>query len=55
MTMTPEDFAKLQSGLLFHAEEQTKLIKRIGDKVEFLGWMIVVLVLIVLSLAAYHR
>jgi hypothetical protein len=53
--MTPEEFAQLQRVLTANAQEQTRLLKRIGDKVEFLGWCIVILVLIVLSMAAYHR
>lgn len=49
--MTPDEFAQLQRTLTANAQEQTRLLKRIGDKVEFLGWAIVIALLILLGMS----
>lgn len=49
--MSPEEFADLQRALTANAQEQTRLLKRIGDKVEFLGWMIVIALLILFGVS----
>lgn len=52
--MTPDEFAQLQRALLEANAEQNKLLKRIGDKVEFLGWTIVIALAIILAMSFRH-
>lgn len=46
--MTPEEFADTQRKLLDTNQEQNKLLRRIGDGVQFLAWVIAIAIAITL-------
>jgi hypothetical protein len=46
--MTPDEFAETQRQLLANLKEQNKLVRRIGDSVQFLGWVIAIAIAVAL-------
>lgn len=49
--MEPNDFFELQRNLLGHAEQQTKLLEKIHDRIAMLGWVIAIVVTLILVMS----
>lgn len=49
--MTPQEFADIQVQQLAETREQNRLLRRIGDGVQFLAWAIVIALAILLMMS----